>query len=414
MIPTPPSLRPSDGHWLYGCTAAPGYIVANAHRIPDQKTEYSKEGNVCHACAEAYIRGEKINVRKIAKQTELDLEFVKEHLAEAKKHARAYADFVQPFKWDGNTLDDDRTYAQWGVEESVDRFYQRGRPAIVDFYAITSRKVTVVDLKYGVGVAVSAVRNKQQAIYARGLIEKHLPDASDDLVIEMHIWQPRVREGEKHTVWRTTWGELRQFCDDEIAAYAEAILNGGAVSFFESDKTCRFCPARKCCDYKDAQRLAELPDIVADEFVPPVIDDIALANLVEHSKDIIKWINDKVEYAQERALRGDIIPNHKLVLSKGAHRTWGDNERAAAKLLRQKFAPQVIWKRTLVSPKQVEDALDAAHVDDDYRNAVLSLAHKPAGQPTLVHISDKREAIGVPNMLDELPDLNRYLDPDLI
>lgn len=402
MTPAPLiSLRPSAENWLYGCTAAPGYIVANAHRIPDQKTEYSEEGVLAHKCAEHYVLG-----KKAPKGTS----------AEIKAHARAYADFVEPMKWEWVWSDgmDVQQEVQWGVEESVDRFYQPGRPAIVDFYAITSRKVTVVDLKYGVGVAVSAFRNKQQAIYARGLIEKHCPDASDDLTIEMHIWQPRVREGEKHTVWRTTWGELRQFCDDEIAAYAEAILNGGAVSFLESDKTCRFCPARKCCDYKDAQRLAELPDIVADEFVPPVIDDNALANLVEHSKDIIKWINDKVEYAQERALRGDIIPNHKLVLSKGAHRTWGENEKAAAKLLRQKFAPQVIWKRSLVSPKQVEDALDAAHVDDAYRNAVLGLAHKPAGQPTLVHISDKREAIGVPNMLDELPDLSRYLDPDLI
>lgn len=404
------SLRPSDGHWLYGCTAAPGYIVANAHRIPDQKTEYSKEGDVCHACAEAYIRGEKINVRKIAKQTELDIDFVKEHLAEAKKHARAYADFVQQFK-EG---------ADWAVEDMVDRFYQRGRVAKVDFRAITPQKIPIIDLKYGVGVAVSAIHNKQTAIYARGVIEKHYPDAPDDLIIEMHIWQPRVREGDKHSVWRLTWGELRQFTEDEIQPLATAALTGVGARFLESDKTCRFCPMNFDCDHKKANRLNELPELTdlleGVELEASDRDDL-LERACEHGPKAIKWIEGLITRARELALAGHIIPNHKLVLSKGAHRTWGDNERLAAKLLREKFAPQVIWKRTLVSPKQVEDALDAAHVDDDYRNSVLSLAHKPPGQPTLVHISDKREAIGVPNMLDELPDLtteNRYLDPDLI
>lgn len=395
---SPPSslitLRPSDTNWLYGCTAAPGYIVANAHRIPEQSTEYSEEGALAHRCAEAFVLG-----RKAPRGTP----------AEIKKHARAYADFVEQFKWEGPF----GGFPQWGVEESVDRFYQPGRPAIVDFYAITSRKVTIVDLKYGQGVAVNAVHNKQLAIYARGVIQKLTLLAPDELEVEMHIWQPRIREGEKHSMWRTTWGELRQWTDDEIASLAEAILQGRAVQFLESDKTCRFCPARKCCDHKDEQRLKELPELIGGEsFTPPVLDDAGLAVLIDRAKDIKKWLDDKTEYATERALAGQAVPDHKLVQGRGGHRVWID-DKAAAKVLRERFSPKVLYKKTLATPSQIDEAMSAEHMPEDYVQRVKGLMHKPEGKPTLVHVSDPRPEWGVPS-LDELPDIEPVADTDWI
>jgi hypothetical protein len=383
------SLRPSDAERWTTCTAAPQHIVDNAERIPNQDTEYSVEGNLAHDCAENYVLG-----KKAPKGCPADM----------KAHARAYADFVEPFKMQEGVT-------EWGVEKKINLFYMPTRHGYVDFFSLSPKRVVIVDLKYGQGVAVYAEENKQMAIYARSLIEQNMLLAADEMQIEMHIWQPRVREGRTHTKWVVTWAELKQFTDEQIVAIADLIVQG-KTKFQPSDKACRFCPAKTFCEPR-AQWLADGSDILQSLISDPAAELPAkdtlpldmLAKLADRGKEFGKWLDDITEYLTAMALEGTPVPDHKIVLSKGGHLKWTDPA-AAAKLLRQMFSPKELYKKTLATPKQVLDALAAKHAPEDYVEAVQALMIKPSGNPTLAPVSDPCEEYRpYEALLSELPDL---------
>jgi len=379
------SLSPSGASCWAVCTAQPQYVVDNAHRIPPQNDKYSAEGVLAHAAAEAALTGKK---------------FAPGTSKEMKKHALAYAAFCESLKWEGCTVE---------VERQVEPYYMPGRRGFIDFCAISVSTLKIVDYKYGEGVAVTAIRNKQMAIYARSLmVAENMTGATDDFEVEMHIWQPRVREGAKHTVWKITWGELVQFTDDEIGGPAALILSSTneivrsrlkfgdkQPEFVPSDTTCKFCPAKTFCEARTQWLLADTFPELLDGGEPVLADpagmtDEALAKALFKAKDFAKWLNELDEFATARALDGNPLPGTKLVLSKGGHRTWSVKDTVVAKKLRKYLAGTTLYTRKFLTPKQALDALSGVAADPAFVEEIESLTYKPEGQPTVAPLDDPR------------------------
>lgn len=370
------------------CKASPRFILENQHRIPKQDTTYSLEGSLAHSVAEARLRNEPW-------PSGASLEMV--------QHACAYADFCRDLAGPGATE---------FVESKVPLWYYPGRNAIIDFAAATDTQVTIVDYKYGAGVAVDSYENKQMAIYGRCFIEHILIpfgtiDLTDDTPIVLAIYQPRVQRDEQNEPWRTTWGELRRFTDFEVQHVADQILrprDNEMLPFRPSDKTCQFCPAKEFCaastqdllgDFaplvlSDPQSVIDTPEVV--QLAPPeALDEVHLRAALAVASGLSKWLQDVKSYAEARAKEGHVIPGFKLVEGRG-QRQWAD-EAEVAKLLKPKLKDKTFTKE-LISVAQAEKLLKSETLSARFKNKMDSLIVRKEGRPTLVPESDKRPALG--------------------
>lgn len=390
MTPSPKlSLKASGAFCWTSCTAQPAFVQANADKIPPQDTKYSEEGTLAHATAESLFQDGPIP----AGADEAML-----------RHGANFFGFCR---------DKRRLFSQEWSELEVELFYMPGRRGFVDWccinYASPQTLITdihIADYKYGEGVAVNAKDNLQMAIYARSMVQKQTLLISDDTPIHMHIFQPRVREGEKQSTWVLTWAELVQFTDDRVLGPARTILDGEETKFSPGTKTCQFCPATSFCQARASWLLDDTPlEEIAHhgKLTLPKADTLTLeerANIILKKADIIKWLNGQEEDALKMAVAGTPLPGLKLVQSKGGHRKWSDEEEAR-KLLIRTLGKKTVVKETILTPSK------AAEFEFDFPKKtwkkVEGLIFKPEGGPTLAPADDPRPVWG-PRGLDLLED----------
>jgi len=374
------------------CTAQPHYVVQNASRIPPQDTEFSVEGTVAHGVVEAMFKKTAIN----PKATQ-----------EMKTHAQAFVAFCLDKKAPGATEHLKRTGMnnRWWSELKVSLFYMPERNGYVDFCCIADDGVHIADYKYGQGVAVSAFENLQMAIYARSMIEQLKLKTE---AVHMHIFQPRVRQGDKQSTWSVSLSELIQFTDDRVLGPAEDIqAKATTLEFRPGTKTCQFCPCESFCEARTKWLLDDTPleEITSGE-VPKLpkadsVSDDVLAKLVFKVDDIKKWLGSIEKYGLAMAMGGKPLPGLKLVKGKGGHRKWGNPDLAKEKLL-TKLRREDIITEDLITPTQV------AEFEHDFEKdewaVIQKLIVKPEGGPTLVSVDDPRPVYGSENLADVFSD----------
>ena len=364
------------------CTAQPHYVVQNADRIPPQDTEFSVEGTIAHGVVEAMFKKTAINPKATA---------------EMKTHARAFVDFCLDKKAPGAIEHLKRTGMgqRWWSELKVSLFYMPARNGFVDFCCIAEDGVHIMDYKYGQGVAVSAFENLQMAIYARSMVEQlKLKTAT----IHMHIYQPRVRQGDKQSTWSISWDELVQFTDDRVLGPAEDIqAKALTLTFKPGTKTCQFCPCESFCEARTKWLLDDTPlETITSGEVPKLpkaesVSDSVLSKLILKVDDIKKWLGSIEKYGLAMAMSGKPLPGLKLVKSKGGHRKWGNPDLAKEKLL-TKLKREDIITEDLITPTQVSEF--EHDFEKDEWNVIQKLVVKPEGGPTLVSIDDPRPVYG--------------------
>jgi hypothetical protein len=374
------------------CTAQPHYVVANAERIPPQDTEFSVEGTFAHSAVEDLFNKKKLSDKATP---------------EMKKHGQAFVDFCLDKKAPGQTEHLKRTGMnhRWWSELTVKLFYSASGTGKVDFCCVADDGVHIADYKYGQGVAVSAFENLQMAIYARSMIEQLKLKTQ---TVHMHIYQPRVRQGDKQSTWTLDYKELVQFTDDRVLGPAEDIqAKALTLEFRPGTKTCQFCPCESFCEARTKWLLDDTPlETITSGEVPKLpkadsVSDDVLSKLILKVDDIKKWLGSVEKYGLAMALSGKALPGLKLVKGKGGHRKWGNPDLAREKLL-EKLKREDIITEDLITPTQVSEF--EHDFEKDEWSVIQKLIVKPEGGPTLVSVDDPRPVYGSENLADVFSD----------
>ena len=189
-----------------------------------------------------------------------------------------------------------------------------------DLLIVADRVLTVVDLKYGKGVAVDAEWNPQMMLYGLGALE--LFGAIYDIdTVRMTIYQPRL---ESVSTWEISVPELMEWVETELKPKAQLAINGEGE--FKSGSWCRFCKAKDTCRARAEEflRLAQM------EFkAPALLTDDEVAEVLKVADELARWSADVYAYAQDEAVsKGKKWAGFKLVEGR-SYRKYTDEEETA-------------------------------------------------------------------------------------
>lgn len=386
-------LAPSKASTWTWCTASVQLIdrLTREGKIKDVQSAYAKEGEKAHEISEAFLRGEKLP----AKHADASDEML--------GHCRDYVRYCDQFRGRGVSSQ---------VEMKVPLFYLPEDTGSVDFAAVDleNEHVHIIDLKYGAGVAVSAERNKQLAIYARSYIEKHVAGkpTKRPWKVSLHIYQPRTQEardtGIPFSRWDLTLDELKLFTEKEIAVPAQLILDDARhlLKFAPGEDTCKWCPSKGDCSARTQWLLDGTPimRLIEEDILLPAgaLTDEEKLKLLQRDKEIRDLLDAVKESLWRSARNGSPVSGTKLVAGRGS-REWNDEDDAANYLIK-KLGKGKAFTTSLITPAQAEKLLTKK--DEGLANLTL---HKE-GAPILALADDKRR-----EWVD--PDKTEFEDLDL-
>lgn len=246
----------------------------------------------------------------------------------------------------------------------------------VDIRIIANGKLQVIDLKYGKGVPVSAVENRQCMVYALGAL-RECDFLYDIHTVEMVIYQPRL---DSVSSWELPVGDLHAWAQEELIPRAKLAYDGEGP--YVAGTHCRFCRAKTTCraNAEFNQQLASF-----DFRNPDLLTPKEIAAILSKADQFKNWIGAVEEYALAAAIRGDKFPGWKLVEGRSS-RIYTSEEAIAEKLLKEGYDETAIYKKKLLGITDMEKELGKA----DFNRYLSDLIVKPKGKPVLVTVSDKR------------------------
>ena len=251
----------------------------------------------------------------------------------------------------------------------------------VDVLLLDSQgRLWVIDWKFGDGVPVPAEDNYQLGFYAGCALYdknpqiKEVADKAESVVL--CIIQPRVGANQLYDYWETTidWVEdLIDLAEKAVKAYDDPPPP-------KTGSHCRWCRAKPICPAHN--------DLATEAITnpPEAGNTVQLAAALDRADRLYDLINETYRLAQHELENGATIPGWKLV-NKQPRRYWADPE-AAEKAIKRKFGAKESFKRTLLSPNQVEQK-DKKF----YGHAVRKYVDSKSSGLTIVRDSDPRPAV---------------------
>ncbi|KZL94336.1 DUF2800 domain-containing protein [Clostridium magnum] len=246
-----------------------------------------------------------------------------------------------------------------------------------DFVIIADGTMEICDLKYGKGVPVSAVGNKQMRLYALGAISE-FEFLYDIEKVKMTIIQPRL---DSISTDEISVEELLKWADEFVKPTAELAFKGEGE--FCAGDHCGFCRAKAVCKAR-ADKNMELAKYDFQE--PDILSSIDIADILGRADELIKWAKDVQDWALAQALNGEEFPGWKVVEGR-SNRKWTDENKVGEILLGQGFLENIIYTKKLTGISNMETALGKKEVNRLLGDYIV----KPQGKPVLVVESDKRE-----------------------
>lgn len=246
-----------------------------------------------------------------------------------------------------------------------------------DFVIIADGTMEICDLKYGKGVPVSAIDNKQMRLYALGAIAEFgfLYDIQN---VRMTIIQPRL---DNISTDEVSADDLLKWAEEVLKPIAELAFKGEGE--FCAGDHCTFCRAKAVCKAR-AEKNMELAQY---EFADPnVLNKFDIADILAKADEFIKWVKDVQDFALEQALLGEQYPGFKVVEGR-SNRRYTDTEKVAEILLANDYLEEEIYK-----PKELQGISNMEKVVGKKKLVELvgDYIEKPQGKPVLVPESDKR------------------------
>src|SRR6267154_161718 len=195
----------------------------------------------------------------------------------------------------------------------------------MDFAAVmrTKDEADFVDYKHGEGIFVPVVNNGQLMYYVFLFIGDNKAEYPDDMVVRIHVVQPRCPFGPPTRTWVTSAGFVRKWARTELRPAMDRVANDRYLSVGE---WCRFCPAKLMCPAMTSlgDELTYHRSTPLKEMTPGAIGDFyqKWQRLKMFGKDL------EAETAR-RVLGGEVVPGVKAV-HKRANRTWKEGAEQAA------------------------------------------------------------------------------------
>lgn len=352
----------------------PGSAMAN-EQYPNDDNGFTQEGTIAHEVAQVYAEA----VLAKAGHPELDagLNALRAKYGEAitgemLECAEGYASYIR-----------ERMTATSAVllEQRLDfsNFVPEGF-GTGDCILIDDGVLTVIDYKYGQGVAVASKGNPQMKLYALGAINDYGCVFDFDRV-RMAIYQPRMNN--------TSEAALTV---DELMAWAETVVKPAAAEAFSSEahfhagphcrKFCKHaghCPTLHayCSDFVQSHGLtAQVPHLTDDQYL----------EVVQMEPLIRLWLDRVTRAATDQILAGEPIPGLKVVEGRSL-RKW-DNENAVFdELVRMGFCGDELTEpATVKTVAAMEQAIGKRKVAELVSDHIV----KAPGKPTLAPSADKR------------------------
>ena len=331
----------------------------------DRTSEYAIQGSCAHELGQFLV--EQALGRECRDPTE-DLTYYNAEMQEA---AEAYRDFVmeqvnaakalcrEPLVCVEQTLD----YSKW-----VQHGYGTG-----DCVIVADGMLHVIDLKFGVGILVSADHNSQLMCYALGALDTFGCLYDFDRV-RLSIFQPRR---DNVDTWETSKAELLRWAEEVLAPVARLAYKGEGE--FKAGDHCQFCKVKATCR-KRAEYAMELARF--DFADPPTLAEDEIAGILPRIDTLVSWAEDVKAWALQQALSGVTYPGWKLVEGR-SNRRYSDEAAVAAVVTKAGFDP---FEKKLLGITAMTRQLGKKRFDE----LLSGLIVKPQGKPVLVPETDKR------------------------
>ncbi len=296
---------------------------------------------------------------------------------------------------------------------------EHGNPqgGTIDFFVISSPTVrldewVLSDLKFGMGIPVSPVKNKQQMLYALGLLNS-FPDVPRPKRIRIIIDQPRNAGGGGE--WVVAIDELLEF-GEWVRERAAATLDPNAPCT-PSQEACLWCPLSRmenACPEYEAWNLEflglDFEDLDAleagDDLELPDVDGITperRRTINAHAHIIKKWL-DRL-HASEIAdvLEKGELCGVKAVAGRRGKRKHVDEDNSEAWLRKQGYSDDQIFNKKLIGFTLLDKLVGKGKFPN-------SLVVQGNSNPVLVPVEDERPALVGDYEFDNLDDESGDLD----
>ena len=353
-------LSASSAHRWLEC---PPSAVAN-EAYPNQDTSFTQEGTLAHEVAEF-----------MARNGYYSKDHAKEGVTvEMVQCAKEYADYIEEQKKSNDAivlLEQRVDFSPW----VPDGF------GTCDCIIIHDETLTIIDYKYGQGVAVSATDNPQMKLYALGAMNDY-GIALDVKKVELHIFQPRLNNISTDYL---AVEELMDWAEKTVKPVAEKAVQGKGK--YAPGEHCRFCQhggrcralTKLCTEYLDNHGL---------RVALPVLAPHEVADVLRMEPMISLWLKKVKEQALSTLMSGEELPGYKLVEGKLGNRKWTDEKVVFEKLIGAGYSEEEITETKVLSPTQMDKAIGkkkASELLDEY-------IERAPGAPTIAPVSDKRPA----------------------
>lgn len=333
------------------------YLIKKGVIPPEDTSVYASEGTMLHDQQELLVNGKPFT------QDDLNAE----QLEALETNLQWFMKVVEEHKIQSFVTETRTNLEGYGIKDSG---------GTADVIGKAARSLHIFDWKFGVGVYVDVIKNKQLMTYLLGALESFDNlDKYDELWI--HLGQPRLNN---NVSYMCTIEDLKQLVEDIKKAIKSHDIIPGQVQ-------CLWCRGKvNCSEYneemmKKAGTIFSLNDRMQKNELPfkEMADVLKFEVLF---KQVFKAIRDRFTELDNEKLADLSL---KRVAGR-SFRQFTDPAKVLAYVSEHYDFEDAYETPKLRSPSQMEKAIKGIKKDKTFQ----SLIHKPVGKPTIVDITDKR------------------------
>ena len=242
-----------------------------------------------------------------------------------------------------------------------------------DVVILSKSSIRVIDLKFGRGIPIHAQDNPQLRLYALGAYNKFKEEFPDIKEVEYTIHQPRL---DSISSDGTSITKLLDWADHFVKSKAKKAW-AGSGEFIPGDH-CAYCRAKSQCRARSDfnTELAKL------EFkAPPLLSEEEISEVLVKAQQLRTWSKDVEDFALERAVVSNVIPQGYKLTTSTTHRKIVDVKLAATILKEKGLDETKLWEEPkLKSIASLEKLAPKGQVV----NWLGGLVIRPEGEPRLI------------------------------